>query len=376
MQGSIQKRTGKRGTTWTVVVDLPRDPLTGKRRQKRVSAPTKRELEAQLAKTLHEVQSGSYVEPSRLTVAEFLDKWLAETAATVRPSTLDRYRRIIRLHILPTLGATPLPRLSALDVQALYRATLAAGAAPGTVRLHHAVLRKALDQAVRWRLLTVNPCGAVDPPRAGHTERQTWDGAQARAFLTVTDADERHGAFFRLALLTGMRRGELLALRWADVDLDRGVLAVKRTVAPDGAGGWTENEPKSASGRRQIALPPSAVAALRRHRARQVERRLAIGPVWEDADRVFERGDGRAIHPNAVDPELRRLATTAQLPRIRVHDLRHTAATLMLAQGVHPKIVAERLGHSTIVMTLDRYSHVSLDMQRDAANGLDEALGA
>ena len=152
MQGSIQKRTGKNGrVTWTVVVDLPRDPATGKRKQTRLSAPTRKELETKLAEMLTAISRGTYVEPTILTTAEYLERWLAEAAASLRPGTLDRYRRIARIHLAPGLGGTPLPRLTALQIQALHRSTLAAGAAPGSVRLHHAVLRKALDQAVRWR---------------------------------------------------------------------------------------------------------------------------------------------------------------------------------------------------------------------------------
>ena len=178
-----------------------------------------------------------------------------------------------------------------------------------------------------------------------------------------------------LALTTGMRQGELLALRWQDVDLDNGALAVRRTLTRDRAGRVTIGEPKSASGRRSIALDSATVAALRRHKASQNARRLQWGEAWQDADLVFDRGDGALLYHGVARDSFRRAAKRLGLPPIRFHDQRHTAATLMLAGGVHPKIVQERLGHSTVAMTLDRYSHVSMDMQRDAAERLERALG-
>jgi integrase len=234
------------------------------------------------------------------------------------------------------------------------------------------VLHRSLALAVRWRLIPRNPCEAVEAPRPTPPEMRTWTAAQAHAFQAGTADDELH-ALWRLALMTGMRRGELLALRWADIDLGRGALAVRRTLAR-GKDGLRVNEPKSASGRRAIALPASCVTALKRHQRRQTERMLKGAEAWRHDDLVFDRGDGSLLHPNVAYETFRRRAARLGLPVIRFHDLRHTAATLALARGIHPKVVAERLGHRDVGLTLNRYSHVSMDMQREAADRIDEAL--
>jgi integrase len=240
------------------------------------------------------------------------------------------------------------------------------------VALYHNVLHRALDQAVKWQLLARNPCDAVDAPREAAPETATWNANEARAFLAAAVGHDLV-ALFTLALHTGMRRGELLGLRWQDVDLDRGALAVRRTMTR-GQDGLAFGEPKSAAGRRALALPAPCVDALRSHRVRQLERRLQLGAAWQDTDLIFERGDGTLLHPNTVTYAFQHVAAHAGVPRIRFHDLRHTAATLMLANGEHPKIVQERLGHADISMTLNRYSHVSMDMQRDAADRLAALL--
>ena len=201
---------------------------------------------------------------------------------------------------------------------------------------------------------------------------KTWNANQVRAFLTAA-VEDRLSALWWLAVHTGMRRGELLALQWQDIDLDKKVLAVRRTLTR-GADGLTFGEPKSVSGRRAIALPDICVEKLRNHRIHQLEQRLQASSAWQETDLVFERGDGRVLHPNTLSGTFMRLTKQAGLPRIRFHDLRHSAATLMLSNGVHPKIVQERLGHSDISMTLNRYSHVSMDMQREASDQLAELL--
>jgi integrase len=257
-------------------------------------------------------------------------------------------------------------------VQRAYARWLAAGLAAETVRLHHGVLHRALDRAVRWGLLRSNPCDAVEPPKRARAEMATWTAEQAAHVLAATD-DDRLAALWRLAVLTGMRRGELLALRWADVDLARATVSVRRTLTR-GPTGLTIGEPKSAAGQRAVALPPSCVAALRRHRACQDERRRRGGEAWVDTGLIFDRGDGQLLHPNVVWAAFRRLVARRGVPLIRFHDLRHTSATLALEQGIHPKVVAERLGHSDISMTLNRYSHVAAEMQRAAAARLDDLL--
>lgn len=210
----------------------------------------------------------------------------------------------------------------------------------------------------------------VDASRRATPATTTWNAQQVGAVLAAAEGTNLAG-LWRLAPLTGMRRGEILGPKWEEVDLERGELPIRRTLSRGKGGSWEIRTPKTAAGRRSIALPSSAVEALKRHRVREVERRLELGPVWSDSGFVFTNGTGGPFAVNVLDAQFRRLIATAGVPKIRFHDLRHTCATLMLANGEHPKVVAERLGHSDGGITLNRYSHVSSGMQRGAASRAD-----
>ena len=374
MQGSIKKRVGARGTSWYAVVDVGRDPTTGKRRQKRVSAPTRKECEALVRSALSAAEQGGGGDAGKLTVRDYLDRWLASIVPAVRPSTHRRYRDLMAGHVVPVVGTVKLAKLSALDVQRLYADRLAAGLSPTTVHQLHNVLHRALKQAIRWGLLVRNPTEAVDAPRPANPECKTWSAREVGAVLSAAAGDDL-AALWRLALLTGMRRGELLGLTWEDVDLDRGALAVRRTLSRGTGGTWELGTPKTAHGRRSIALPASCVVALRKHRATQLAERLRLGGLWLDHGFVFTNRTGGPLHVNGLARRFAKLIAAAGVPTIRFHDLRHTSATLMLANGEHPKIVQERLGHSDVGITLNRYSHVTPDMQRGAADRLDALIG-
>jgi integrase len=371
MKGSVKKR----GSSWSVTIDLPRDPVTGKRRQRRITAPTKREAEAQAALTLAAIGNGGFAEADarKLTISQYMERWLDSITQTVRPTTQRRYGDMVKQHVIPQIGRVQLSKLSPLDIQRLYAIKLKAGLSPTTVNLLHCVLHRALKQAVRWDLITRNVSEAVDPPREATPEYVTWNQSQVNKFLTTTSQHEL-AALWRLALLTGMRRGEILGLKWEDVDLARGVLAVKRTLSLGTGGIYTFGVPKTSHGRRSIALPKSAVDSLHKHRIRQLELRLKAGAAYTDLDLVFADALGEPLHPNTLAYHFKRLQVQSDVPEIRFHDLRHTSATLMLANGEHPKIVQERLGHADVSMTLNRYSHVTMDMQRDAADRLDVLL--
>lgn len=378
MQGSIKKRTGKHGTTWTAVVDLPPDPVTGKRRQTRISAPTKREAEVLCNRKIAAIASGGFAEADadHITVASYLARWLEANASTVRPGTQQRYEDIARLHLNPIIGRIRLAKLTPLDVQRLYQDRLTKGKLSATtVNTIHVVLHKALKQAMRWGLLTRNVTEAVDPPRESTPQYVTWTQPQVALFLGVSDSHEQ-AVLWRLAVLTGMRRGEILGLRWDDLDMARGQLAVKQTRVRGANGEFTFGQPKTQKSRRSIAIPPSLVEALRKHQLKQHEERLALGlgDAYNVAGLVFIDAMGKPLHPNTLAYQYQKLQRAAGVPVIRFHDLRHTSATLMLANGEHPKIVQERLGHSSVSMTLDRYSHVSMDMQRGAADRLDTLI--
>jgi integrase len=369
MRGSITKR----GDSWTAVVDLPVDPTTGKRRQKRVTARTKKDVEARAAELIEKSRTG-FVDAGKVTVREFFEHWLETTAPTLRPVTQRRYRDLARLHIVGVIGNTPLSKLTAADVQRLYADRLAR-LSPTTVRYIHAVLHHALDDAVKWGLLFRNVSDAVDPPKKARNEMRIWSAEQVGCVLRAA-VDDPLEALWRLAIYTGMRRGELLALKWADLDLDAGALFVQRSLSRGHTSRLEEGEPKSQSGRRRIALSPSVVESLKRRRVRQLEHRLAVDEIYEDRGYVFANDTGGYLHTNTLYRRFHDLITRADVPVIRFHDLRHTSATLLLAEGVHGKIVQERLGHANIAMTLDLYSHVTSDMQRHAADALEAKIAS
>jgi len=278
-------------------------------------------------------------------------------------------------HAIPALGKRPLARVEPQDLQRLYSRKLEEGLAARTVGKLHVVLHRALQDAVRWGLVGRNVCDAVRPPKVHAQEMRTLSPDEARQFLAAAEGDALE-ALYVLAITSGLRQGELLALKWQDVDLEAGQLQVRRTIARVNGRGFVEQEPKSARSRRSIALTPLAVDALRRHRARQLERRM-IALVWEENDLVFANEVGRPIEAqNLVRRSFHPLLKRAELQRVRFHDLRHTAATLLLAQGVHPKVVQEMLGHSTVSLTLDTYSHVMPNMQAEAAAKMQAALSA
>jgi integrase len=365
MRGSITKR----GNSWTAVVDLPPDPTTGNRRQKRVTARTKKEVELEVAQLIGKAQTG-FTDAGKVTVAEFLENWLVSVAPSLRSSTARRYRDVVRLHITSQIGRLRLGRLTPADVQRLYANRLDAGLSSTSVHHVHAILHRALDQGVKWGLLSRNVTDAVDPPRRHSPEMQVWSANDAAKVLAAANGDALE-ALWHLALTTGMRRGELLGLRWSDVDLDVGTLSVRRTLSRGSTSRLEAGEPKTTAGRRRVALPASTVERLRRHATKQKELWLSVGPGYADRDLVFATVNGTPIHPNTLSRAYAKLIERAGVPRIRFHDLRHTSATLLLASGEHPKVVQERLGHASISETLDRYSHVSPDMQQRAAARFD-----
>jgi integrase len=377
MRGHIRQRGEK---SWAVVLDVGRDS-DGKRKQKWHSVRgSRKEAERELTRLLHEMNTGAYVEPTRLSVGAYLERWLADYArASVAPKTYERYAEIVRLHLVPALGHHRLAKLQPLHIQSYYGQALLSGRRDGrgglsaqTVVHHHRVLRKALQEAVRWLLLARNPADAVRPPRAPRREMPALDPSQTRQLLTAA-RETRLDVPVLLAASTGMRRGEILGLLWRDVDFGRGTLSVRQSLEQV-AGTLSFKQPKTAKARRVVALPSMTVDALRQHKARQAEERLALGPAYEDSGLVCPGRDGRPWAPNRFSAAYVELARTAGLPGIRFHDLRHTHATQLLRQGVHPKIVSERLGHSTIGITLDTYSHVLPGMQEDAAAKTDRAL--
>ncbi len=382
MRGRVFQRSKGRGKPWSYAVDLPRGG-DGRRRQRlKGGFRTKAEAERALAELLVSVEHGTAVDPSRQTLGEYLDDWLADVAPSLRPTTADLYRRAVGNWIAPRLGGLALQALTPKHLQDLYaellvsgRANGAGGLSPRSVRLAHQVLHLALDRAADWRLIARNPAAAkLDLPRLVRPVMKTWTADEARRFLTAT-AGERHGVVWALMLSTGLRRGEVLGLRWEDFDLDAGRLAVTQTVVVASNKAYV-SEPKTVAGRRSVSLHPEMVEALRRRQAEQQEERALVGPAWRENGLVFTTALGSLIHPRNLARDFHAAVRRAGVRSIRLHDLRHTAATLALTGGAHPKQVQEMLGHARVAITLDVYSHVNEQMHAETAEKIGRQLFA
>jgi integrase len=370
MRGSIRKR----GSSYTWYMDVP-DPATGKRRQRSKGGfRTKKECQAALTEALAAVRRGTFVEPSKRTVGSYLTgEWLpAMQPPRLRPSTWLSYQRNLERHVIPALGDIELQRLTPAQLTAFYRRLLTSGRLdrPGglsakSVKNIHGALHAALKDAMRWGYVARNVADATDPPKVVTPEMQVWSPAQLRAFLTHVRDDRLYAAWMLFAT-TGMRRGEVAGLRWSDVDLAAGRTTPRKPRIQVNYKVHV-SEPKTAKGKRSLALDPATVAALRQHRARQAAERLAVGPVWEDSGLVFTWPDGSPIHPERFTKWFHQRARAAGLPKIRLHDVRHSYATAALAAGIPAKVVSERLGHANIAITMDTYSHVLPGLDAQAA---------
>jgi integrase len=374
MKGHIRERSPGH---WAIVIDV-RDSQTGKRKRRWHSfAGTKRQAQVEAARLLTELKGGTAVEPSRLTVASFLEKWLAHIKPQVAPRTIERYAEIVAEYLLPALGNVLLSKLQPLLISTAYdkiRSSRTKGQgelSPRTILHCHRVLSAALRQAVRWRLLPYNPAADIKPPKIERRKVLTYSLTQTADLLEALRGSWMHVPAL-LAVLCGMRRGEIAALRWGSVDLDKGRLAVVQSAEQTKAG-VRYKEPKSGQVR-TVALSAAVVSELRTHRTSQAENLLRLG-IRLDADGfMVAQADGNPYDPDSISKEWRLRIIKSGLPRIRFHDLRHTHASHMLASGVHPKIASERLGHSRVGITLDLYSHVTEGLQDDAVALVDDAM--
>ena len=363
-EGNIRQRPSDGLWEARVTVGTKRRSFYGK---------TREAVHKQLVVAMKARQDGVPVPPQRESVQTFVKGWLEASRSSVRPTTWDKYRRDLELHVLPFIGGVPLSRLSPQHLQRLYGEMLEAGLSARSVLHVHAVIHRVLAQAMRWGVVGRNVADLVDLPQTDRSNWQVLDAAQVRLLLKAAEGDPLE-ALYVLAVTTGMRQGELLALRWRDADLERGTLTVNGTLNRIG-GGWSIGEPKTSRSRRLVVLPEVGRAALQRHRVAQVEWRLRAGTCWQENGLVFTTAIGTPLEPgNVLRRSYRPLLERAGLPPVRFHDLRHTAATLLLGQGVHPKIASEMLGHSTVAITLDLYSHVTESMQRQAAGAMDTLL--
>jgi integrase len=360
---------------WELKYDIGRDAKTGKRITKYATVRgTKRDAQRELRRLLGEVDRGVVADAGKMTVGQWLEQWLAECKHTVAPKTWQERAAYVRLHLDPALGATLLAKLTPAHIQAYYSDALTGGRldgkgglSPQTVRHHDRVLHTALDRARKLRLIATNPVDDVEPPRVERAPMVTLTGEQQAALLAAASGTDLYVPVF-VALTTGLRRGETLGLAWSNVDLEARRLRVVQTVEETKAGARLKPQPKTTHGRRTVALTDSTIDVLRRHRVAQAEEHLKLG-----------LGKPTLLFPRwAASPAVFGTAFTRMAARIgiavSIHDLRHTHITDLLAAGVHPKVVSERAGHSSVAFTLDRYAHTTPAMHQAAAEQIDAVL--
>ena len=362
-EGTIYKRKDR---TWSAQVSI---------QGRRLSKYTKTQTEARtwLRTTLNQVDNGITFLGAQMELGKYLEQWLVTVKTSVRPRTYDQYRQIATGHITPVVGRIKLKDLRPDHIQSLYNNKLKSGISTRTVRMIHAVLHIALNQALKLGLIGRNPSDAVIKPKLIKKEMKTLTDIQVQTLLLAARGT-RLEVLYQLAVTTGLREGELLGLKWADLDWVTRHVKIQRQLQWLSGQGLVFSEPKSASGRRVIVLGTTTIEKLREHFQRQQWERLAAGDRWVENDLFFPTTLGTPSNWRSLVRSFKKLLQTSGLPNIRFHDLRHTAATLMLQQGIHPKVVQERLGHSQISLTLNTYSHVLPNMQEDAAEKIDQLI--
>jgi len=348
-----------------------RNAETGSREQyQEFFKGTRLQAEGRRAELIHDLNTGAFMKPGSTTLADYLERWIKDYARPkLSPKSAEWYEYLITQHLIPGLGQLKLNQVKPEHLERYYADKLATGRCDGrgglsaqSIRHHYTALHSAFETARQWGLLRFNPCDNAKPPTPGRHEMQTWDKVEIESFLEAAMETEYYPLFF-LALYTGMRRSELLALRWQDVDLTLGQIYVSRSLQHLQDGKTVIREPKTARSRRTVALPPSASIVLREHRLNYAQ--------VDNAGYVFCHADGSPLLPNSVSHGWLKLVRKTGLKPIRLHDARHSHASLLLKQGIHPKVVQERLGHSSIGITLDTYSHVAPGMQEAAAASFD-----
>lgn len=374
MAGQIIKRGDK---TWVVRIFQGRDENGKRRYVNKTIHGTKKNAETYLTAKLRDKDLGINIEPASESLGKYLEKWLESVVRSrVREATFDDYKYLLDRYVSPTLGAIKLCDIHSIDIQKVYGEMLSEKELSArTVRMTHAVLSSAMKQAVRWHMLARNPCEFVDLPRMARKEMQALSPEEAGRFLEAAKTDKL-GIVLAFALATGMRPEEYLALKWSDLDLHAGNATVRRTLIWRKGGGWYFGEPKTSRSRRTIPIPRSLVNELADYRRKQGESRLRKGADYQNNDLVFASGEGTPILlRNLVRRHFQPVLNRAKLPpTLRLYDLRHSCATLLLSAGENPKVVSERLGHASIVLTLDTYSHVLPSMQQAATEKLERIL--
>lgn len=384
MTGRIEEIV--KGKKYKIIIEAGRHPRTGKRwRPTLIVDGRKPDAEREMARIIREMEQGTYIEPSRMTVAGYLKHWLDAYGPNLAPSTLASYTRIIHTHLIPALGSVLLTKLTPLHIQKYYSQKLKAGRADGkegglslrTVRYHHTVLREALFHATKWKMIHGNPADDTTPPRHDKAEIYPLNPEQLEKLLEAAEGHKDRWLYM-FAAYSGMRQGEILALTWAAVDIEckKPFARVRQTVGYINRRGFVFRPiGKSKKALRELALLDMAAYALRQRRKQQLEERMAAPPgQYQETDLIFTDHLGRPLDPSGLTRRFKTLATKVGFPNARFHDLRHTFATMHLEMGTHPKVVQEILGHETIGITMDTYSHVIKGLQQDAVDKINERL--
>jgi integrase len=368
MKGHIRERSAGH---WAIVIDV-RDPQTGERKRKWHSfAGTKRQAQVRCAELIAELQRGSYLEPAKTTVAAFLDHWLHYKENQISPRALEAYQEVTR-NVALAIGNVVLPKLQPAIIAKMYADALKR-LSPASVVMMHRLLSAALKQAVKWQLLSSNPCLAVAPPRVERKQMRVLDADGAAALIEAA----RPRAMFMpvlLGVLCGLRRGEAAALKWGAVDLEAAQLRIVASAEQTSQG--VRLKPPKSGRSRAVALPALVMEELRQHRLKQAQELLKLGIRQSDDSYVCLQPSYEPWPPRNLSSAFIKFIKSTGLPRVRLHDLRHSHATHLLAANIHPKIVQERLGHANIAITMDLYTHVMPGMQDEAASRVDAALRA
>lgn len=369
MAGSVKKD----GSTWYYILELGKDVNTSKRKQKkRRGFKTKKEAQAALVQAESEVLRGDYIEPSKMLYGEYIESWLIDKKTKIKSSTFGTYLWLVNNHIKRGLGNIQLNKISAMELQKFYNQLLSEKSLSNeNIQKIHSLINNSLNRAVKWGLLNKNVALLVDRPRSNRREINVWTQEQIIKFLKEAEQDKLYIAF-HLAITSGMRQSEILGLRWKDIDFTDNSLSVVQILSHDGKS--MSVGAKTRSGIRKVHLPDETMILLEKHkRIQENEKKLYTG-IYEDRDLIVCTSVGTPVIPRNLMRSFYRITKSAELPRIRFHDLRHTHATLLLKQGVNPKIVAERLGHADVRITLDTYSHLLPSMQKETASNFGKML--
>ncbi|PEM81497.1 site-specific integrase [Bacillus toyonensis] len=367
MKGHIRKR----GSKYCIVVDIGPDPETGKRRQKWFSGyKTKKEAEKDVAKKITELNEGTFVEPSKITLKDYLIKWLEIKKMSIEKSTYESYNSYIFTHIVPSIGTIALHKLNVTHIQQCYKNANQNNMSNNSILLMHRILKSALNLAIKQNVISRNPAAFTEIPKKEKTPFQTWTEEEIKKFLFHSQESRYHIACI-LAITTGMRLGEVLGLRWQDIDFEKHTLTINQTSGFDNK---IKNTAKTNSSKRTIPLPIETIEALKKHKIKINKDKLRLGSAYQELDLVNCNDLGEVLKRDSFRYHYYQIVESAGVKKIKFHDLRHTHATLLLKQGVHPKIVSERLGHTDVSLTLNVYSHVLPSMQEEAIKNFGKSI--